>query len=82
MGENRNMYTVLVTKSEGRDYAEDLDVDRRAQNTDQNLNTVISIFLIYETGIPVLIPVFQIQRFFSIKFDDRCNDARKKQVIT
>jgi hypothetical protein len=33
-------------------------------------NTGISVFLIYETGIPVLIPVFQKQTFFSINFDD------------
>jgi hypothetical protein len=29
----------------------------RAHNTGQNLNTGISVLLIYETGIPVLIPV-------------------------
>jgi hypothetical protein len=31
----------------------------RAHNTGQNLDTGISVFLIYETGIPVLTPVFQ-----------------------
>jgi hypothetical protein len=36
----------------------------------QNPNTGISVFLIYETGIPVLKPVFQKQTFFSISFDD------------
>jgi hypothetical protein len=54
----------------------------RAHNTGQNLNTGISVFLIYETRIPVLTPIFQKHKVFSINFDDRCNDVRKKQVIT
>jgi hypothetical protein len=33
----------------------------RAHNTGQNLNTGILVVLIYETRIPVLIPVFQKQ---------------------
>jgi hypothetical protein len=36
----------------------------------KNLNTGILVFLIYETGIPVLIPVCQKQTFFSISFDE------------
>jgi hypothetical protein len=43
---------------------------RRAHNTGQNFNTGISVFLIYETGIPVLMPVFQKQTFFSVNFDE------------
>jgi hypothetical protein len=54
----------------------------RDHNTGHNLNIGVSVFLIYETVIPVLIPIFQKQTFFSINFDDRCNDVRKKQVIT
>jgi hypothetical protein len=55
----------------------------RAHNTGQNLNTGISLFLINETGISVLIPVFQKQIFFSRNFDEiMYNDVRKKQVIT
>jgi hypothetical protein len=54
----------------------------RARNTGQNLNNGISVFLIHETGIPVLILKFQKQTFSSIGFDDRCNDVTKKQVIT
>jgi hypothetical protein len=42
----------------------------RAHSTGQNLNTDISVFLIYETGNPVLIPVFQKQIFFLVNFDD------------
>jgi hypothetical protein len=42
----------------------------RAHNTGQNLNNNILVFLIYETGILVLIPVFQKQTFLSINFDD------------
>jgi hypothetical protein len=29
MGKNVNSYTLLVTKPEGRDYAEDVDVDEK-----------------------------------------------------
>jgi hypothetical protein len=50
-------------------------VRNMAHNTGQNLNTGISVFLICETGIPV----FQEQIFFSINFDDRCNDVRKNK---
>jgi hypothetical protein len=42
----------------------------RAHNTGQNLITGIAVFLIYETGIPVLTAVFQKQTFLSINFDD------------
>jgi hypothetical protein len=41
----------------------------RTHNTGQNLKTGISVFLIHETRIPVLIPVFQNQTFFSINLD-------------
>jgi hypothetical protein len=34
------------------------------------IKILISVFLIYKTGILVLIPVFQKQMFFSINFDD------------
>jgi hypothetical protein len=50
----------------------------RAYNTGQNINTGITVFLIYESGISV----YQKQTFFSIHFDDRCNDVRKNQVTT
>jgi hypothetical protein len=39
---------------------------RRAHNTGQNINTGISVFLIYVKGIPV----FQKQTIFSINVDD------------
>ena len=42
----------------------------RAHNTGQNLITCISVFLIHETGISVLIPVFQKQIFFSNNFNE------------
>jgi hypothetical protein len=45
-------------------------LELRAHNTGQNLYTGISVFLIYETEIPVLIPVFQKQTVCSINFDD------------
>jgi hypothetical protein len=35
--------------------------DTRAHNAGLNINTGISAFLIYETGMPVLIPVSQKQ---------------------
>jgi hypothetical protein len=46
-------------------------VNSRACNTGQNLNTGILVFLNYETGIPVLMQVFQKKKtFFSINFGD------------
>jgi hypothetical protein len=46
----------------------------RAHSTGQNLNTGISVFLVYETGILV----FQKQTFFSVNFYDHdvkwCNE--------
>jgi hypothetical protein len=44
-------------------------VQFRAYSTGQHLNTDISVFLIYESGIPVLIPVFEKQTFFLINVD-------------
>jgi len=43
---------------------------RRTHKAGQNLKAGISVFLIYETGMSVLIKVFQKQTFFSINFDD------------
>jgi hypothetical protein len=65
------VYALALEVAASRDY-----------NTGQNLNIGISAYLIYETGIPVLISVFQKQTFFSKIFYDRCNDIRKEQVIT
>jgi len=41
----------------------------RAHKSGQNHNTRISVFLIYETAKPVLIPVLQKQTFFLINFE-------------
>jgi hypothetical protein len=40
-----------------------------AHKTGQNLNTGISVFLVYETRIPVVMPVFQKQTV--------CNNSRE-----
>jgi len=54
----------------------------RARSTGQNLVPVFRYFE-YETRIPVLIPLFQKQAFFSINFYDSWgNDVKEKQVIT
>jgi hypothetical protein len=45
-------------------------VNSRVYNASKNVNAGISVFLIGEIGIPVLMPVFQTQTFFSINFDD------------
>jgi hypothetical protein len=42
--------------------------------------TGILVFLIYETGIPVLIPVFQKQTFFSINCDDNRAQWHKEKT--
>jgi hypothetical protein len=57
-------------------------VECGAHNTGKNLNTGISVFLIYETGIPVLIPVLQKKIPQYILMLIRCNDASQKRVIT
>jgi hypothetical protein len=55
----------------------------RPQNTSQNLNMSISVYLIYESRMWVLILVFEKQTFFLISFNDyNDNDKRKKHRIT
>jgi hypothetical protein len=54
----------------------------RARSTGQNLIPLFRYFE-YETRIPILIPVFQKQTFFSVNFEDSWScDAQKKQIIT
>jgi len=43
----------------------------RADKSGQNHNTGNSVFLIYETAKPVLIPVLQKQTFFLINFEEK-----------
>jgi hypothetical protein len=53
-----------------------------AYNTGQNVNTGISLFLIYKTGIRVLIPAFKKINFCQqILMTVKCDDVSKEQSL-